>query len=256
MVLNTKLATEYERQYKKKYPSLQTAIQEHGGEIFFDFDYAFNNQMFKFGIYYESKGYTSDISCTLGSYYSLNYSPKITFLESFKTAEMNVNNMIVACEKLAREISNISSMISKLPNFTLINQMNLDFDYIFDKALDYDIGYQGYSDETAFNKDELTKAISALMFIRQNTPLAFGGNDNNDTIRVNSYGIKHTLERFYKKVNLPGYCSTGTAALAMLYVFVLDGCVDSKVFNLKNANKSPNFECSIPVKYYNALMQF
>lgn len=256
MILNTKLATEYERQYKKKYPSLSTKVQEHGGTIYFDFDYTFNKHLFNFGIYYESKGYTSDIPCTLGCYSSLKYSPKITFLESFKTAEMNVNNLLVACEKLSREIVNISSMINELPNFQLINQSSLDLNYITDKALDYDIGYQGYNDTTSFNINELTKAISALLFIRQNTPLAFGGNDYEDTIQVNSYGIKHTLERFYDKVKLPGYCSTGTAALAMLYVFVLDGCVDSKVFNLRNAKHSPNFECNIPVKYYNTLMQF
>lgn len=256
MILNTKLATEYERQYKKKYPSLQTRVQEHGGIIHFDFDYAFNNNLFKFGIHYDSKGYTSDIPCTLGCYSALKYSPQVTFLESFKTAEMNVNNMLVACEKIAREIVNISSMISELPNFKLIDEINLDLNYAIDKAEDYELGYQGYKDKTFFNRDELTKAISALMFISQNTPLAFNGIDYEDTIRVDSYGIKHTLERFYDKVNLPGYCSTGTAALAMWYVFVFDGCVDSKVFNLKNAEHSPNFECNIPVKYYNALKQF
>jgi hypothetical protein len=256
MILNTKLATEYERQYKKKYPSLSTKVQEHGGAIYFDFDYTFNKHVFNFEMYYESKGYTSDITCTLGCYSSLKYSPKITFLESFKTAEMNVNNLLVACEKLSKEIVNISSMINELSKFQLINQSYLDFNYITDKALDYDIGYQGYEDTTAFNIDELTKAISALTFIRQNTPLAFVGKDQEDTIKVNSYSIKHMLERFYDIVKLPGYCSTGTAALAMLYVFVLDGCVDSKIFNLRNAEKTPNFECNIPVKYYNALMQF
>lgn len=106
------------------------------------------------------------------------------------------------------------------------------------------------------NNEEFIYAVLALSFIRQETPLAFGGNDCEDTMTINSYTVKHIIERFYKINDINVYCSTGIAAIAMWYVFVFDGPCSEKNFNIRCHEHSPNFDCDIPVKYYNALQQF
>ena len=266
MVLNTKLANEYQRQYKKMFPTLNTNVKEFGGKIYFDFQYKWEEYLFNLGIWYESKGYTTDIPCELGFYIDegingitqLNFSPHIMFLESFKTAEMNVNNMLVACNKLMCEIKNLTCMVHNLGNFKLINKDYIEYYSAYDYALNHKIGYEGFGgcELCDDHNEELLNAISALTFIRQETPLAFGGNDYEDTITIDSYAVKHIIERFYNRIGKNVYCSTGIAALAMWYVFVFDGSCGESTFKIRRVEHSPNFNCNIPVKYYNALKQF
>ena len=149
MVLNTKLAIEYQRQYKKMFPSLETNVREFGGDIYFDFQYKWEDKLFNLGIWYNSKGYTTDIPCELGFYIGdgvneftqLQYSPHIMFVESFKTAEMNVNNMLVACNKLMYEIKNLTRMVYGIKDFNLIDKDYIAYYSAYDYPLKHKIGY-------------------------------------------------------------------------------------------------------------------
>lgn len=266
MVLNTKLAIEYQRQYKKMFPSLETNVKEFGGKVYFDFQYKWEDKLFNLGIWYDSKGYTTDIPCELGFYIGegvneitqLKYSPHIMFVESFKTAEMNVNNMLVACNKLMCEIKNLTCMVYGIKDFSPTVNDYIDNAKAYDYAKKHKIGYQGFGDSEICeeNNEEFLYAVLALTYIRQETPLAFGGKDCEDTMTINSYTVKHIIERFYDRIGKNVYCSTGIAAIAMWYVFVFDGACNEKTFNIRRYEHSPNFDCNIPVKYYNALQQF
>jgi hypothetical protein len=266
MVLNTKLAIEYQRQYKKMFPSLETNVRELGGDIYFDFQYKWEDKLFNLGMWYESKGYTTDIPCELGFYIGdgvneitqLKYSPHIMFVESFKTAEMNVNNMLVACNKLMCEIKNLTCMVYDSKNFNPVVKDNIEHLEAYSYAKKHKIGYEGFGglEICEDNNEEFLHAVLALTFIRQETPLTFGGKDYEDTMTIGSYTVKHIIERFYKRIGKNIYCSTGIAAIAMWYVFVFDGACNENTFKLRNSKNSPNFDCDIPVKYYNALQQF
>lgn len=270
-MINTKLACEYEKQLKLNFPKSETIIHEIGKNVVLDFTMDVYDRLEEkeypntwFYISYESKEYKNDIPVTIGMG---GYDGTISFVESHKVFEMNINNLKYAATQLANERSVFNDMKRKIPNKfneELNYVINEDLNICIDWAKKHGICYKGSVKEltkvsksdywdSASDKDELKYAIAIMRAVYKNCQHAI---KDDDLKIVNSYGLKHRFENFMDKLNNHKYFSTGTATVAAWYVFVGDGAYDSNRFNL--TKDGPNYDFNLPkqaVLYFYDLMK-
>lgn len=251
-MLNTKLAVEYERQWNKKFPGAKTFVgTEPNGDICFEFEFPTellgNKTIINCTLNYKSQKYTNDIECTI--YYNCTTAQylKDTFVESHKTLEMNVNNLIVCLNKL----KNVTLQYNKL-----YNNFKSDYNKYYSNILDEDItdiinwgkshkiDYQGISDkfekdyDTPEHREELKKAIAILKTIEKYNVC------KNEHKFEDSYSLKHRFEDVSEKLlGKMDYFSTGTGVLAAYGAYRYYGNYTSEIFDLKPCK--PNFDFNI-----------
>lgn len=103
-IANMKLFTEYERQFKRKYPGMSCGLAPYKDGLSFVFTYVHNAKgyLFLMKAPYEAKN--GDVECSL----VYNGDPKLTieFDESRKPMEMNVDNLINSAKYLLNKMEN------------------------------------------------------------------------------------------------------------------------------------------------------
>ena len=267
-MINTKLATEYEKQLKAKFPNTKTIIHSMGKNICLDFTLDIDDEYglktdknVWFTVYYESKDYKNDIPLKVETQY---YDGVVEFVESHKVFEMNVNNLLYAVNVVYKDKLAFYYMKERIPTIfqdklNLVNDVDLDI--ALDWAIKHGVCYKGAVKEfkkvskddywnSDFKREELKYAIAIMKSVYSEC----GSGVEDDDKWVNSYGLKHRFENFMDKLNNHKYFSTGTATVAAWYVFVGDGCFDANRFDLKQ--EGPNFDFKLPkqaVLYFNDL---
>lgn len=258
-LMNTKLAVEYQRQYSRRYPGLNTNIVENNGNIFFDFEFPHKsnllNQTVKYNcsVWYESKAYNSDIVLHL-SVGSCPYD--VELVESHKTVEMNIDNLIIAVQKNLKmwdEVNGIFSTASVRYDEVLANVQDYEVKDAIEWGIEHNVTYSGYNPNPAVGDmwdkhpnefEEVRKAIAIFKTLNETK----GPTASDETYCVGSYGLKHRLENFTDKLGKHRYFSTGTATIAAWYVFVCEGSYTANKFDLKRDPVSPNFSFNIPLQ--------
>lgn len=258
-VMNTKLAVEYQRQYSRRYPGLNTNIVENNGNIFLDFEFPYKsnllNQTVKYdcSVWYESKAYNSDIVLHL-SVSSCPY--EMELVESHKTVEMNIDNLLIAVQKNLKMWEEVKGMFTKVRDKfdeVLANVQDYEVNEAIDWGIDHNVSYAGYNadpdegdiwDKHPSEFEEVRKAIAIFKTLKE----AQGPTASDETYGVGSYGLKHRLETFTDKFDKHTYFSTGTATIAAWYVFVCDGSYTSNKFDFKREPETPNFCFNIPLQ--------
>lgn len=90
---NLKLFTEYERQFKRKYPGLKYEFIPSPGAVKFQFSYINGSKEYSFVLTADNPPKNGDVECTLSC---VNNDKDIKFDESRKPMEMNVDNAVNA----------------------------------------------------------------------------------------------------------------------------------------------------------------
>lgn len=103
-IANMKLFTEYERQFKRKYPGMKCGLAPLNDGLSFGFTYVHNAKEYLFLMKAPNEAKNGDVECTVISNKDPNLS--IEFDESRKPMEMNVENLINATKYLLNKMEN------------------------------------------------------------------------------------------------------------------------------------------------------
>lgn len=103
-IQNMKLFTEYERQFKRKYPGMQCELIPKEDRLIFRFNYVYEGKAYPFAMKAPNEAKNGDVECKVIYVNDLNY--KIEFDESRKPMEMNIDNLINAVKYILNKMEN------------------------------------------------------------------------------------------------------------------------------------------------------
>ena len=103
-IKNMKLFTEYERQFKRKYPGMHCGLVPNDFGLFFHFNYVYKATSYAFVMSASYEPKNGDVECKLR--FANDYENTIEFDESRKPMEMNIDNLINAAKYLLNRMEN------------------------------------------------------------------------------------------------------------------------------------------------------
>jgi hypothetical protein len=245
---NIKLLTEYERQFKRKYPGLGCKLITMHDSCRLDFDVLADGTIYSFALT-TAEVKNGDYPCTLYYWYDQKKKDKITdfhFTESRKPMEMNVDNAVNIARAMIFRLDEIDSDITNATD-----RLN-DADFLSEIA--YDVKESSvikeFCDEynIQINDEFLQQCIDGVAVfrafhvgLREKIPC---------TCKMGSYELHHRLDNVWEKLTGKKHYIP-TEATAAAYAFYLE-------FYMQDWKKSivqdePNFILTVD-EYFSDLM--
>ena len=244
---NMKLFTEYERQFKRKYPGRSCRICFEHGDVRFDFEILDNATLYDFSLI-STAAKNGDYPCTLHC-----WKKKISdfnFTESRKPMEMNIDNainvgkaMLYRCEEIEKDIERAKSSLNDKELHGFIEEdlkktkILKEFCDTFNIKLTPEFLQQCVDGFAIFQAFQVGNRMTHNLAER----------------KENSYGIHHIFDNIYAKLTGNKHY-VPTEAVAASYAAYLTFCnKDWKDFITKNG---PNFDLTFDEYFDDMLNPF
>lgn len=244
---NMKLFTEYERQFKRKYPGCKCKICYEHDDVRFDFEILNNVTLYDFSLT-STAAKNGDYPCTLHCW-AKNISD-FNFTESRKPMEMNIDNavnigraMLYRCEEIEKDIERAKSSLNDKEWFGFVEKDIKETKILKDFCDAFNIK------QTPEFLQQCVDGFAVFHAFHVGNRMA----KNLVERKVNSYGLHHTFDDIYEKLTgVKHYVPT--EAVAASYAAYLTFCnKDWKDFITKNG---PNFDLTIDEYFDDMTNQF
>lgn len=257
-----RVATAYKKQFMDKFKldEKDFLIDAKSKWINFEVEFTLDNHKFHPYIRYENKNVNTprvmDISL-LSDDTKILYPSK--YVESSKVSEVSIHNVIEMCKNMKFEMMCIESAVSEWMNSPTVHKYDcpeLKNDELWSKyGMSGSLSQNGFSEAPEYigpYSDEFKKLYREHLLILDlmNTIPSVNANGRDEEVLVNSYHLKHMLERIDSwRGNKNSYFSNGGTIMTVPY-FLNDrfGSMD-RVKNIK----APNCDIVIPKLVYYTL---